>query len=487
MLSRALAEVRRVVRDDGVVTIVFGHGDPEVWHRLLAAITAGGLYLTGSWPAKTEAGGKAGSANIVTTLTLSCRPAPKSRPTGRVDEVDDEVRREVRLRVGDWERAHLALPDQLMASAGPAMEAVGRYSAVLDQLGEPVDAARYLVLARRAVEEAAAIRIDDVPLETFDARTRFALFWVRLYGRGLAPKSEARWQALSSDLELADVNDVIREGDGGRGVRLAYGREARAAVDETSPVVDVALAMARAGPLALRGSPTCSRRAAETGTTPTCGRRSASCARLPEADVDVQAWERYRQGARERGPGIGRGNPGAAGGRRQAEAVRRAARPVRRAVGRRGSMTRGVTPWWDAMRLRREIADGLRIIEDVQMSLFGASTAPSATARPTDTAYYGEITHPSPNLVEFVAKVAVRLGGGARYTAAPAFRRLDQADGRRQVARDDRLWHLAEHPAAILGDEIGRKAWETAGQNHRRPGSRSTSTTRRSWSSLATT
>lgn len=56
MLARSFAEARRVVRDDGVVTIVFGHGDPEVWHRLLGAITAGGLYLTGSWPAKTEAG-----------------------------------------------------------------------------------------------------------------------------------------------------------------------------------------------------------------------------------------------------------------------------------------------------------------------------------------------------------------------------------------------------------------------------------------------
>ena len=48
MLARSLAEARRVVRDDGVVTIVFGHGDPEVWHRLLGVITAGGLYLTGS-------------------------------------------------------------------------------------------------------------------------------------------------------------------------------------------------------------------------------------------------------------------------------------------------------------------------------------------------------------------------------------------------------------------------------------------------------
>ena len=53
---------------------------------------ARGLVLTGSWPAKTESGGSAGSANIVTTLTMSCRPAPPSRPVGRANLVEAEVR-----------------------------------------------------------------------------------------------------------------------------------------------------------------------------------------------------------------------------------------------------------------------------------------------------------------------------------------------------------------------------------------------------------
>ena len=51
-IARAFAQARRVVAEDGVVTIVFGHGDPDVWHRLLQAITRAGLVLTGSWPAK---------------------------------------------------------------------------------------------------------------------------------------------------------------------------------------------------------------------------------------------------------------------------------------------------------------------------------------------------------------------------------------------------------------------------------------------------
>jgi hypothetical protein len=299
MLARAFAEARRVVRDDGVVTIVFGHGDPEVWHRLLGAITAGGLYLTGSWPAKTEAGGKAGSANIVTTLTLSCRPAPANRPPGRVDEVDDEVRREVHARVPEWEKAGLALTDQLMASAGPAMEVVGRYSAVLDQLGEPIDTTRYLVLARRVVEAAAAIPIDDLPLETFDARTRFALFWVRLYGRGLAAKSEARWHAMVSDIALNEIDDILREGEGGKGVRLAYGREARGSIDPTSSVIDIALGVAKAWPDGLNAVAEVLAAAGRDSEDPHlwAAIRFLSL-RLPEADPDVQAWNGVVRGKR---------------------------------------------------------------------------------------------------------------------------------------------------------------------------------------------
>ncbi len=107
-----------------------------------------------------------------------------------------------------------------MASAGPAMEVVGRYSAVLDKTGQPVDLDRYLPLARRFVEEAADIRIDTLPLETFDARTRFALFWARLYGRGVAAASEARWHRLASDLSDDETAGLVGKKD--KGVRLAF-------------------------------------------------------------------------------------------------------------------------------------------------------------------------------------------------------------------------------------------------------------------------
>jgi putative DNA methylase len=243
LIARAFAEARRVVKDDGVVTIVFGHGEPEVWHRLLSAITSAGLVLTASWPAKTEKGGKAGFSNIVTTLTMACRPAPVGRPKGRASLVESEVRREVQGRIAAWDSAGLAPTDQLMASAGPAMEVVGRYEQVLDHVGEPVVPSHYLVVARRAVDDATSEPIENLPLDTFDARTRFALGWVRLYRRSVAPKSEARWQALVADLTLDALKGVLSEAD--KGVRLAPAKAFRGNITLGSSTIDVAMAMAK--------------------------------------------------------------------------------------------------------------------------------------------------------------------------------------------------------------------------------------------------
>lgn len=242
LIAEAFNQMRQLVRDDGVVTIVFGHGEPEVWQRLLHSIERAGLVMTGSWPANTESGGQQGKANIETTLTMACRPSPSGRPSGRKGAVEVEIKAEVKKRYPDWERWGLAPADMLMAAAGPAMEVVGRYSEVLDAKGEPVDIYTFLPLARAAVQEAMAVEIDHQPLETFDARTRFALWWVKLYGRQPQAKSELRWQALASSLDLASVRDLVPDAD--KGVRFVASRESAGKVDGDAAVIDVALALA---------------------------------------------------------------------------------------------------------------------------------------------------------------------------------------------------------------------------------------------------
>lgn len=241
-IAQAFAEMRRVVRPDGVVTIVFGHGEPEVWQRLLHSMEYAGLVMTGSWPANTESGGQQGKANIETTLTMACRPAPTDRPVGRKGAVEAEIKTEIKRRYPDWERWGLAPGDMLMAASGPAMEVVGRYREILDAKGKPVDIFTFLPLARAAAQDAMAVEINHQPLEAFDARTRFALWWIRLYGRGVQSKGELRWQMLASSLDSDTVKDLVRDAD--KGVRFVTAQEFVGRIDAESAVIDIALAMA---------------------------------------------------------------------------------------------------------------------------------------------------------------------------------------------------------------------------------------------------
>jgi len=122
-----------------------------------------------------------------------------------------------------------------------------------------------------------------------------------------------------------------------------------------------------------------------------------------------------------------------------------------------------VTPWWATLKLRSEVVKSSGSIDDVQMSLFRSVYSTGAERPPyADARYYGDITHPSPQLADLMAKVAVRLGGGNRYTAAPALWRLDQSMGGGKSHGLIGLYHLAAHPQELRETDIGGKAFAEA-------------------------
>ena len=249
-ITKAFDQARLKVGVEGVVSIVFGHGDPDAWARVLTAIADAGLVLTGSWPCSTEKGGKQTGEYIDNTIMMACRASAANRPVGDVRRVDDEVRAEIAQRVPLWTADGLADSDQRMAAIAPAMEVVGRYSEVRDFTGVPVPIEHFLGLAHKAVEEAANVRIDKFRLTDFDERTRFAISWARQHGRRVAAASEARWQRLSYDMSDSDVEGIIIKDKGGS--RLAYGDEFAETsrsqhLHSTSAVIDIALAVAAEG------------------------------------------------------------------------------------------------------------------------------------------------------------------------------------------------------------------------------------------------
>ncbi|APU42983.1 hypothetical protein BSL84_27590 [Streptomyces sp. TN58] len=130
-----------------------------------------------------------------------------------------------------------------MASIGRGMEVYGRYSKILKPDGTEAELDRYLTLSRVAVRDAMALKLDEISLETFDKRTRFAVFWQRLNGLTTVPKGEARFLAQADSLNFDEVRTrLLTEGNRGFKLRL----DPPESVSADSSTFEVARAMAGA-------------------------------------------------------------------------------------------------------------------------------------------------------------------------------------------------------------------------------------------------
>ena len=160
-MGEAFAEGRRVLRDDGIGSVIFAHKTTEGWETLLSGMINGGWTITASWPIATEMGSRLrakDSAALATSVHLVCRPRPEDAPVG--DWAD--VLRDLPKRVGDWmERLQgegIRGADLVFACVGPALEIFSRCSRVETAEGREVKLPEYLekvweVVGRTALEQ----------------------------------------------------------------------------------------------------------------------------------------------------------------------------------------------------------------------------------------------------------------------------------------------------------------------------------------------
>lgn len=160
-MYEAFAQMKRVIREDGVASVVFAHKDTDRWEALVSALVQAGWRTTGSWPIATERRQRMrgqGYAALETSVHLVCRPRPNDAPVGDWGE----VLRELPKRVGDWmERLQgegIRGADLVFACIGPALEVFSRYRKVETADGREVKLPAFLakvweVVGRTALEQ----------------------------------------------------------------------------------------------------------------------------------------------------------------------------------------------------------------------------------------------------------------------------------------------------------------------------------------------
>lgn len=160
-MTRAFAEGHRILREDGVGSVVFAHKTTEGWEALLSGMIRGGWTITGSWPIATESPSRLRareSAALATSVHLICRPRPKDALIGDWADVLRELPGRVRRWMEHLQGEGIRGADLVFACVGPALEIFSRYRVVETAEGREVTLPEYLrkvweVVGRTALEQ----------------------------------------------------------------------------------------------------------------------------------------------------------------------------------------------------------------------------------------------------------------------------------------------------------------------------------------------
>jgi len=147
-MSSIFTECKRVLKSDGVMTLMFTHKATGAWDALTTGLMEAGFTISASWPVNTEAESSLhikdkSAAN--STIFLVCRPRPTVLASDIAkywEDVEPQVARAVRTRVGEFQAAGIGGVDLYLASFGPALEEFSKHWPL--RRGTPVEKPRAL-------------------------------------------------------------------------------------------------------------------------------------------------------------------------------------------------------------------------------------------------------------------------------------------------------------------------------------------------------
>lgn len=130
-MAAIFSEMRRVLKPDGIMTLMFTHKATGAWDALTKGLIEADFMITASWPINTEAEGSLhikdkSAAN--STVFLVCRPRPqKDDETRYWEDVEPTVRQAVRERIGQFQAGGIRGVDLYLSCFGPALEAFSQH------------------------------------------------------------------------------------------------------------------------------------------------------------------------------------------------------------------------------------------------------------------------------------------------------------------------------------------------------------------------
>jgi adenine-specific DNA methylase len=142
-MAAIFAEAERILREDGVMTVMFTHKRAEAWDTLGMALMQSGFTIETSWPVNTESETSLHQAKknaAASTIMLVCRKRARDDVTDAhpyFEDIEGDVRGAARDALTRFQAAGSAGVDLLLATYGPALSVISSAWPVYSSQADP--------------------------------------------------------------------------------------------------------------------------------------------------------------------------------------------------------------------------------------------------------------------------------------------------------------------------------------------------------------
>ena len=211
-MTNIFAEAHRVLRDDGVLTVMFNHKKVEAWDALGRSLIEGGFEILTSWPVHTESEHslhQAKKAASASTILLTCRKRTAAPEPAWWDDLRGEAQQMARRKAEEYAADGIQGVDLYVAAFGPVLSVISRRWPVLTSEADPDTGEPVLLRPEEALDlarkEVAGLRLRGIALDRpvrFDPVTEWYLLAWDAFRAVSFPYDEARKLAFSLGLDL---------------------------------------------------------------------------------------------------------------------------------------------------------------------------------------------------------------------------------------------------------------------------------------------
>ncbi len=213
LLTRSFSEAHRVLKHDGVMTVMFTHKRVDAWDTLGQALLEAGFAIHSSWPVHTEPESSLHQAKknaAASTILLTCRKRSSTEPA-YWSEIRGEVERAAEEAATQFAEQGIVGVDLTLATYGPVLSVLSQrwpvYTGELDAEGSP-EVLRPDIALDLAREKVATLKKRgllggrDVD---FDRATDWWLLAWNDFQAAEFPFDEARKLSLALHLDVEDL------------------------------------------------------------------------------------------------------------------------------------------------------------------------------------------------------------------------------------------------------------------------------------------